>query len=91
MNGEINKYKMKKLIVLLVLSVTIFSCTNESYDLNSKGYDYSIIDTTYVSRNGFNGILGYHVIVEQDSSLYSAYMNSDGIITKFDRKLKVRK
>lgn len=82
---------MKKLIILLVLTIATFSCVNEDDDLNNKGYSYTVIDTTHVARNGFNVILGYDVIVEQDSSLYTAWMNTDGIITKFDRKLKFRK
>ena len=78
-------------ILLSTLLSTLLSCINEDNDINNKGYNYTIIDTTSVSRNVFGVILDYCVIVEQDSSLYSAYMNTDGIITKLDRKLKVKK
>lgn len=83
---------MKKIFLMLlpILLITT-SCTHWSEDIKNKGYNYTVIDTTHISTNGFNSITRYDVIIEVDSALYSACMNSQGMITKLDRKLIVKK
>ena len=50
---------MKKYIGILLIALMITSCTNEKDDLKYQGYEYTVIDTTHISRNGLNAILGY--------------------------------
>lgn len=63
------------------------SCASDKDDIKYQGYDYVVVDTLHISRNGFDVILHYNIIIEMDSNYYSALMNTDGIITSIDRKL----
>lgn len=64
----------------------MISCIHPQDDVGT--YNCQIVDTTYVSRNGFGSILGYDVIVQMDSSYYSAWMDKNGKLTDIHRKLK---
>ena len=80
---------MKKVVVLLT-ALTLVSCFKERPVLGKS--EYKVIDTTYVSRNGFGAILGYDVIIEIDSSYYAGSLNSSKeLIYVNPRKLKYKK
>lgn len=80
---------MKKVLMLLA-ALTLISCYQERPVLGKS--EYKVIDTTYVSRNGFNMILGYDVIIEIDSSYYAGSLNSDKELIRVNpRKLKYKK
>lgn len=80
---------MKKLLMLLA-ALTLISCYQERPVLGKS--EYKVIDTTYVSRNGFGWVLGYDVIVEIDSSYYAGSLNPDKeLIYVNPRKLKYKK
>jgi hypothetical protein len=76
---------MKKLIILLSLGF-LTSCTKPILEKN----EYQIIDTLYVSRNGFNQIIGYDVIVKFDSSNHYGRITNDGVLTYMNpRKIEL--
>lgn len=79
---------MKKLLVLIGV-LLLSSCVDTIPVLNKN--EYKITDTTDISQNGFNMILGYEVIIEIDSSFYSGRLNSNGDLVEVNpRKLKLK-
>ena len=81
---------MKK-VLLLLTSITLTSCFSETPPLLNKN-EYKVIDTTYVSRNGFGNVLEYEVILEIDSSYYAGSLNSDKELNHINpRKLNIKK
>ena len=81
---------MKK-VLLLLTSITLTSCFSETPPLLNKN-EYKVIDTIYVSRNGFGNILSYEIIIEIDSSYYAGSLNSDKELKRINpRKLKLKK
>jgi hypothetical protein len=81
---------MKKVLLMLTL-ITLTSCFLETPPLLNKN-EYKVIDTTYVSRNGFGNILSYDVIIEIDSSYYAGSLNDDKELKYINpRKLNLKK
>ena len=81
---------MKNLILIILIISTLGGCISIEDDISNKGFDYTVVDTVYVSKNVFNAILNYRVIVKIDSVYYSASMSKYGIIRSLDRKLKIK-
>lgn len=80
---------MKKLLTLVV-ALALISCADNRAVLSKS--EYKVVDTTYVSRNGFGAVLGFHVIIEIDSSYYAGELNSDKELIRVNpRKLKFKK
>jgi hypothetical protein len=80
---------MKKLLTLVV-ALTLISCVDNRPILGKN--EYKVIDTTYISKNGFNMILEYDVIIEIDSSYYAGSLNRDEELIRVNlRKLKYKK
>ena len=80
---------MKKLLILVV-ALTLISCVDNRPILGKN--EYKVIDTTYISKNGFNMILEYDVIIEIDSSYYAGSLNRDKELIRVNlRKLKYKK
>ena len=79
---------MKKILFVLLCGICLSSCVSEP--VLNKG-EYTVIDTIKISRNGFNHILGYDVIIKIDSSLHYGELNSDGnLIMVNPRKIKYK-
>jgi hypothetical protein len=79
---------MKNLLVLIGV-LLLSSCVDTIPVLNKN--EYKITDTTDISQNSFNMILGYEVIIEIDSSFYSGRLNSNGDLVEVNpRKLKLK-
>lgn len=80
---------MKKLFILLAL-IGLMSCQSGETLLPKN--EYTVVDTLRASRNGFNYVFGYDVIIEYDGDLYYAFENADGRLTKMNpRKLNIQK
>jgi hypothetical protein len=80
---------MKKLLILVV-ALTLISCVDNRAILGKN--EYKVVDTTYISKNGFNMILEYDVIIEIDSSYYAGSLNPDKELIRVNpRKLKYKK
>ena len=80
---------MKKLLILVV-ALTLISCVDNRPILGKN--EYKVIDTTYISKNGFNMILEYDIIIEIDSSYYAGSLNRDKELIRVNlRKLKYKK
>jgi hypothetical protein len=80
---------MKKLLTLVV-ALALISCVDYNRAVLGKN-EYKVVDTTYVSKNGFNMILEYDVIIEIDSSYYAGSLNSDKELIRVNpRKLKYK-
>ena len=77
---------MKKLLLLLPICLFTFSCNRDLSPL----YNYRVVDTTSVVKNGFRLILGYEVIIKIDTTYYSASLDGDGRIIGIYRKLKIK-
>ena len=78
-----------KYILGLLLVLTLTSCVDNRAVLGKN--EYKVIDTTYVSKNGFGKILGYDVIIEIDSSYYAGSLNPDKELIRVNpRKLKYK-
>jgi hypothetical protein len=79
---------MKKLLVLI--GVLLLSSCGDAIPVLNKN-EYKITDTTYISQNSFNMILGYDVIIQIDSSFYAGILSSNGDLIKVNpRKLKLK-
>lgn len=63
------------MIAVLLVTLTLASCYKSRAVLGKN--EYKVIDTTYISRNGFGMVLEYDVIIEIDSSYYAGLLNSD--------------
>ena len=78
-----------KYILGLLVTLTLISCVDDRAVLGKN--EYKVVDTTYVSKNGFNMILEYDVIIEIDSSYYAGSLNTDKeLIRVSPRKLKFK-
>lgn len=78
-----------KYILGLLVSLTLISCVDERAVLGKN--EYKVVDTTYVSKNGFNMVLEYDVIIEIDSSYYAGSLNPDKELIRVNpRKLKFK-
>ena len=81
---------MKKILFVLLSGVCLSSCVSEPVSVLNKG-EYTVIDTINISRNGFNHILGYDVVIKIDSSLHYGELNSNGnLIMVNPRKIKYK-
>jgi metal-dependent hydrolase (beta-lactamase superfamily II) len=79
---------MKKLLTLAAV-LTLISCVDNRAVLGKN--EYKVVDTTYISKNGFNMILEYDVIIEIDSSYYAGSLNSNKELIRVNpRKLKYK-
>jgi uncharacterized protein YcfL len=80
---------MKKITAILGLIIFLLVSCSESNDINcnNNNFKYQIIDTTNISKNGFNMVLGYDVIIRIDTSYYSASLRKNGKINYIHRKL----
>jgi hypothetical protein len=79
---------MKNLLILI--GVLLLSSCGDTIPVLNKN-EYKITDTTDISQNGFNMILGYEVIIEIDSSFYSGRLNPNGDLIEVNpRKLKLK-
>jgi hypothetical protein len=70
---------------LYILGFIVFtSCSEAVLEKN----EYDIIDTTEVSRNGFNSVLSYDVVVrvKEDSSLHYGSITPNGMLVKINFK-----
>jgi hypothetical protein len=74
---------MKKLLFLSL--IVLFGCDNPAL---LKPEEYTIIDTTYTSKNGFGYILGYDIIFlnKYDSLYYVGELNSEGKLIRINNK-----
>ena len=80
---------MNKILIVLFAMLILSSCNETSPVLNKN--EYKILDTTYVSRNGFGATLEYDVIIKIDSSLYAGKLDPNGdLIFVNPRKLKAK-
>jgi len=77
---------MKKLIPLIFAILLFSSCTKDL----SKVYDYEVIDTTYVAKNGYGTILDYIVIIKIDTTYYSATIDNYSRLVEINKKLKIK-
>ena len=75
-------------IIALVMMLFLVSCNREP--VLTKG-EYKVVDTTHISRNGFNMVLGYSVIMKIDSSFYAGQLDSEGNLFEVNpRKLNLQ-
>ena len=72
---------MKKLITVLVIVFLLISCSEPRLFNN----EYKIIDTLYVSKNGYGYIVGYGVIIQFNSDSTYHY----GFITDNNKLIDV--
>ena len=72
------------LILLLVLSIIVSSCTWTDPILTRD--EYTVTDTLDVSKNGFGQVLGYDVIIfnHYDSAHHYGWITSSGNLTEFN-------
>lgn len=82
---------MKTVFLILTTIMLLTACVNEEPALAPS--EYTIIDTTYVARNGFNMVLCYDVILlnHYDSMYHSGSIELGGkLITYNPRPLKLK-
>ena len=74
---------MKKLLIIVTLLTALTSCDSDPI-LDS--HEYTITDTTYVSRSGFGQVLGYEVILfnHYDSSYHSGSISPRGGLVDYN-------
>ena len=75
------------IVTLLIVASLLFgltSCSDSEPILDS--HEYTITDTTYVSRSGFNQVLGYEVILfnHYDSSYHSGSISPRGGLVDYN-------
>jgi hypothetical protein len=81
--------KIMKKILILLISLTLISCTNEKTLLNKT--EYKVIDTIHISTNSYGDKLGYYVIIEIDSLYYAGKLNYDkDLVFVNPRRLKLK-
>ena len=81
---------MKKIFLTLTAVILLTACVSEEPALTS--FEYTIVDTTYVARNGFNMVLCYDVILlnHYDSMYHSGSITPDGKLTTYNpRPIKI--
>ena len=82
---------MKNLLVITVLLLGLSSCDSHPI-LND--HEYTVTDTTYVSKNGFDMILDYDIILfnNYDSSYHAGSITPDGKLIRYNpRPIKTLK
>ena len=83
---------MKKLLIIATLLTALTSCSDSEPILDS--HEYTITDTTYTGRNGFDMILYYDVILlnHYDSSYHAGSVSPAGKLTDYNpRPIKTLK
>ena len=81
--------KKKILSLIVLIGILIISCTREPI-LNKN--EYKIVDTISTTRNGFDMILGYDVIVKYDSAFYYGFISPVGNLTFMNhRKIDIKR
>jgi hypothetical protein len=68
---------MKKILLFAALVICI-SCTQPVLEKT----EYEIVEIVNTSRNGFNMILGYDVIINYDSAYYFGWIDKDSTLTQ---------
>jgi len=77
---------MKKILLFAALVICI-SCTQPVLEKT----EYEIVEIVNTSRNGFNMILGYDVIIKYDSAYYFGWIDKDSTLTKINpRKIELK-
>jgi hypothetical protein len=82
---------MKNLLVITVLLLGLSSCDSDPILDN---HEYTVTDTTYFSRNGFDMILEYDIILfnHYDSSFHAGSITPDGKLIRYNpRPIKTLK
>lgn len=76
---------MKKILTFAALLICI-SCAQPVLEKT----EYEMVEIVNTSRNGFNMILGYDVIIKYDSAYYFGWMNKDSTLTNMNpRKIEL--
>jgi hypothetical protein len=75
---------MKKIVFFLLTIILI--CVGCDSDAILTKKEYTITDTTYVAKNGFNGVLSYSVIFlnHYDSLYYSGEILPSGKLIRMN-------
>ena len=82
---------MKKIFLTLTAVILLTSCVSEEPAL--APFEYTIVDTTHVARNGFNMVLCYDVILlnHYDSMYHSGSIKLGGKLINYNpRPLKLK-
>jgi len=82
---------MKKIFLTLAAVTLLVSCIETNPILTHK--EYTIVDTTYVGRNGFGVILHYDVILlnHYDSMYHVGSITTEGKLTDYNpRPIKLK-
>jgi hypothetical protein len=79
--------KKIKIIIAAVISMNIASCGLKSEEVIEKS-KYTIVDTTYVSKNGFGNVLEYDVIIlnHYDSCFHAGSITPEGRLIRYNVK-----
>jgi len=83
---------MKKLLIIATLLTALTSCNDSEPILDSQ--EYTITDTTYIGRNGFDMILYYDVILfnHYDSAYHAGSVSPAGKLADYNpRPIKTLK
>ena len=75
---------MKKLLIIVTLLTALTSCSDSEPILDS--HEYTITDTTYTGRNGFDMILYYDVILlnHYDSTYHAGSVSPAGKLMDYN-------
>jgi hypothetical protein len=76
---------MKKLLLgVFAFGLSLSSCMQPEPVLDKN--KYTVVDTIGVSRNGFNHILGYRVLVKinKTGNIHYGYITDDKILTEIE-------
>jgi hypothetical protein len=82
---------MKKIFLTLTAVILLTSCVSEEPAL--KPSEYTIVDTTYIAKNGFNMVLCYDIILlnHYDSMYHSGSITPEGNLTAYNpRPIKTK-
>ena len=83
---------MKKFLIIATLLTALTSCSDSEPILDS--HEYTITDTTYTGRNGFDMVLYYDVILlnHYDSTYHAGSVSPAGKLTDYNpRSIKTLK
>jgi hypothetical protein len=77
---------MKKIFLTLAAVTLLTSCIETNPILTRR--EYTIVDTTYVSRNGFGAVLRYNVILlnRYDSMYHAGSITPEGKLTQYNAR-----
>ena len=75
---------MKKFLIITTLLTVLTSCSDSEPILDS--HEYTITDTTYIGRNGFDMILYYDVILlnHYDSTYHAGSVSPAGKLIDYN-------